>query len=218
MGHNQKTARRLEWIQENRNRTVTNQKMIRDLAGEYRKNEDKRDRELLVLEKRLLGEIEKIAELAVELREDFELHRRPWYRKALDSTKNVIQKAPSSSPAPEAEDEVIELDFDDEETDPAGVVPISEDIVTQIVPTADDQEEDKRTIMDKLHDPQEILKRLESRRDAEKGIIEDLMADQELDQEEKAEAIDAAITRMEGFELRIAHQKLILAGFKEAPE
>lgn len=79
------------------------------------------------------------------------------------------------------------------------------------------EEDDKRKIIEKLHDPVEILKRLEARLDAEEGIAADIMENQELDQEERAAAMDRSITNIEQFKSRIAHQKLIIDGIAEAP-
>lgn len=137
MGHNQKNANRAEAIARNAGRAETNRKAIAKLRDEYRKNKTKRDRELLELERRVLGELQAV-EIGVHvLAADLDLHSRPWYRKAIDWTRTVLRLDPDE---PEALPELVDIDFedigqeadaisdpDDEETDPAIVLPELDD-------------------------------------------------------------------------------------------
>ena len=109
MGHNRKTAKRLEWIQENRNLALENQKAIRNLAQDIRLAKAKRDNELLDMESRLLAQIQNVDNKLQGVRDAFEAHTRPLHRKALDwiqaagrRIRNVIQSAPSSASSPPA--------------------------------------------------------------------------------------------------------------------
>ena len=260
MGHKNKTAARDAVVLEAKRLATNANSKIAEFVKQYKRNEQIREISIHELETRVHKQLNALAAVVAELRDDFELERRPIWKKAIAWIEDVLQKAPSSSPAPKEDSEVIDIDFDDEETDPAVVVTmdgrpadigqedagraegepksdaISEDdqeddiepfTLAEIAKASDEiiessrkrnEENDKRKILEKLHDPVEILKRLEWRRDAEKGIVADLMENQDFDQEEKAQAIENALDRIEEFDHRIAHQKLVIAGFKEAPE
>jgi len=252
MGHNSKTAARNALVIEAKGIANEAKGKIAALAKECTREKKERDRELLELEKRLLDEIIELRSENIDLLLRVNSLSRPIHRKAIDWTRNVIQKAASSSPAPpelpELESELIETDFDDEETDPAIGVPVASALVDidpkteepiGIVQHCEDigqedagraegepksdaisagEEDTRKTMLERLHDPNEILKRLEYRLEAEKATAADIMENQELDQEERAELMDRSIAEIEEFQRRIAHQKLILDGVTEAPE
>ena len=234
MGHNRKNANRGAAITRLAGNNENNRKAIAALRTEYRKNKANRDRELLELERRVLGELEIAVALVHELAAEFELHRRPWYRKAIDWTRTTLRLAAGE---PEALPEPV--DPSEEETDPdikATIDEIAEAVgddqadepdtfdeagaITGVAGAAqvEAEAEAKKALRDRMYNPEKILERLECRLDAERGKAADIMENQELDQEAKSELIDRSLEQIEEFEGRIAHQKFVVRGLVAADE
>ena len=228
MGHNRKNANRGAAITRLAGSNENNRKAIAALRTEYRKNKTTRDRELLDLERRVLGELEIAVVLVHELAAEFELHRRPWYRKAIEWIRQTLRLDPE---LPEALPEPV--DPSEEETDPdikATIDEIAEAVgddqadepdtfdeagaITGVAGAAqvEAEAEAKKALRDRMYNPEKILERLECRLDAERGKAADIMENQELDQEAKSELMDRSLEQIEEFEGRIAHQKLVVAG------
>jgi len=214
MGHNRKTANRAEAIRRNSERFRNLDRRVQDAERENRLRHSELDQRILVLESNL-----------ALLRREFDSSRRPWYVKIRDRMKT----APSSEPAPE----VIDLDFSDDKPDHLNgrpldldYKPIEEDIGQEAEGRAEGEpeadaisdelageieeagaaieeakmEEAKR----RLHDPDEIRKRLEARLAAAKAEAVDVFENQELDQEERAHLLDECAERIEDLADRIA--------------
>jgi hypothetical protein len=208
MGHNQKTAKRLEWIQENRKRANDNARAIAELRKNIARAKAKRDRELLELERRILGEIQNVENHVQGIRDAFELHARPWYRKALDGLRrrrreeeDIGQEADGRA---DGGGEPVEADAISDD-DPRVIIDEAHEII-------DDMED---AIMDRLHDPELILERMEKRLAEAKAEAVDILENQELDQEERATLLDRIMDRIESLQARIDHQKITIAGFRE---
>jgi hypothetical protein len=262
MGHKRKNTSRVAAINKNAGRAEENRRAISKLGKRIRDLRSDSKMQRLALERRVLGELEKIAAIVTELADDFELHRRPWYRKAIDWTRTTL-RLDAGEPEPyylgaiEADLDIANLDpalgtpreveldnTDDEETDPGitaepdifdVALAITEESVAAQVDAAsekratideivgaveDDQAEDdqaKKALRDRIHNPEKILERLECRLSAERAYAG--AASMTFQEEERADLLDKSSAKIEELKSRIADQKLIIAGLpSEAPE
>jgi len=114
-------------------------------------------------------------------------------------------------------------DPSEEETDPDRRATIDEIVESvedalDLIPDDDQADDDqaeqdrrKQALVDRLHDPEKILDRLQCRLSAERVKAAGIMENQELDEEERTERMDESLTKMGELEQRIAHQRLMVA-------